>query len=212
MTTTARSSCWSTTKTSTASGPRSSMCRPAGGWYSATAAARIALPMSTSTGRTCGRAVFAWRWLAMSACAKSNWLAMSACAKSNWLGIKARCYRWVLRPRMDRRLGLLRYWHVHVEHPRVQHRPISQCRPHRAVQTVLQVDDAPPFDRVWEEVSVERGVLRQQPVQCDHGRGRDQLVEADLPWRNLGPLPLGQAVVRVGLAVADSLEDHRGDL
>ena len=39
-----------------------------------------------------------------------------------------------------------------------------------------------------------------------------QLVETELPGRNLGPLPLGQAVVGIRLALAHSLEDHRRDL
>jgi uncharacterized protein YbdZ (MbtH family) len=126
-------------------------------------------------------------------------LAMSACAKSKWLAT-------------ERGLGRLRERHVHVEHTRVQHRPIPQRGPHRAVQTVLQVNDALPPDRVREQVAVERRVLRQQPVQRQHGRGGDQFVEADLPGRNLRPLPMGQAVVGVGPAVTDSLEDHRDDL
>ena len=60
----------------------------------------------------------------------------------------------------QRRLGLVRERHVHIEHARVQHRSVSQRGPHRAVQTVLQVNDALPPDRVREEVAIERGVLR----------------------------------------------------
>src|SRR4051812_31269821 len=188
MTTTALSSYWSTTRTSTACDCRSSTSLPAGGWCSARALARIVWPTSRSSGQTCGRAVFVRQWLAMSACAKSKWLAT------------------------ERGLGRLRERHVHVEHTRVQHRPIPQRGPHRAVQTVLQVNDALPPDRVREQVAVERRVLRQQPVQRQHGRGGDQFVEADLPGWNLRPLPMGQAVVGVGPAVTDSLEDHRDDL
>ena len=42
-------------------------------------------------------------------------------------------------------LRLLGQRHVHVEHPRVQHGAVPQRRPHRAVQTVLEVDDALPL-------------------------------------------------------------------
>ena len=51
---------------------------------------------------------------------------------------------------------------------------------HRAMQAVLEVDDAAPPHRVREQIPVERGVLGQQPIECEDLRRRDDLVEPDL--------------------------------
>ena len=68
------------------------------------------------------------------------------------------------------------------------------------MQTVLEIDDAPPPDGVREQVAVERRVLREQPVEREHGGRHHQFVEADLARRDLGPLPMRQPVVGVGPA------------
>ena len=114
--------------------------------------------------------------------------------------------------RRTRSLGLLAQRHVHVEHPGVQHGAIPQRGAHRPVQAVLEIDDALPPHRVREEVAVERGVLRQQAVQREHRCRGDQFVEPDLLRRYLGPVPVGQPMLGVRLAVPHALEDHRRDL
>ena len=99
------------------------------------------------------------------------------------------------------------------EHPRVQDGPLVQRRPDGAVEAVLEVQDAAVLDDVREHVAVERGVLREQRVEVQRAlRGR-QLVEPDLARRDLRPLlGRGQAMVRIGPALAHGLEDHWGSL
>ena len=67
----------------------------------------------------------------------------------------------------------------------------------RAVQAVLEIDDAAPLHRVGEKVSVEGGVLRQQAVQGQHGRGGDEFIQTDLLRRDLRPVPVGQPVLGI---------------
>src|SRR3984957_13107323 len=85
---------------------------------------------------------------------------------------------------------------------------ISQRRTHRPVQAVFEVADAFPLHGVREEIAVERGVLREQAIKRQHCRGGDQFVEPDLSRGNPRPVPVGQAVLWVRLAVAHTLEDH----
>lgn len=86
--------------------------------------------------------------------------------------------------------------------------PIAQCRPNCAMQSVFEIHVAVPADRVREQVAIERRVLREELVQCQHRGDGDQLVEAQLAGRDLGPVPDRQLVVRVRLSVSDALENH----
>jgi len=61
---------------------------------------------------------------------------------------------------------------------------------------------------VREEIAVERGVLREQAIKRQHCRGGDQFVEPDLSRGNPRPVPVGQAVLWIRLALAHTLEDH----
>src|SRR5256885_10899503 len=63
---------------------------------------------------------------------------------------------------------------------RVDRGALLQCGAQRAVQAVLQVEAAVPLYDVREEVTVERGVLGEQPVQGEFALGRGELVE---PYR-----------------------------
>ena len=82
----------------------------------------------------------------------------------------------------------------------------------RAVQAVLEVELAVPLDHVGEQVAVEGGVLAEEAVQGQNGRGGEQFVEPDLPRRDLRPVAIAQAVLGVGLAVLDALENHSATL
>src|ERR1700759_4983112 len=84
-----------------------------------------------------------------------------------------------------RSLGLLAQRYIHVVHPGMEHGAIPQRGLYRTMQAVFEVDDAFPPHGVREEIAVEGGVLREQPIQGEHrGRG-DQFVEPDLLWRYL---------------------------
>src|SRR5690606_14265445 len=76
------------------------------------------------------------------------------------------------------------------------------------VQSVLQVQGAPPLHHVREQVSVEGGVLREELVQCQLPLGGGELVQPHRPRRDLGPLLHRQPVGRVGSLPQHGLEDH----
>src|SRR5690242_17395345 len=59
-----------------------------------------------------------------------------------------------------------------------------------------------------EQVTEEGGVLVQQGRQLEGVLGGDQLVEAHLSRRHVGPLPRAQTVLGVRPPLADALEDH----
>src|SRR5262249_29564139 len=94
------------------------------------------------------------------------------------------------------------------EYPGMDGCAVLQRRPQRAGHAVLEVVTALPLHHVRKQVTVERGVLGQHPVEPDLPFGRDELVQAHGAGRDLGPLLRGQAVVRVRLAVLDLFEDH----
>jgi hypothetical protein len=76
------------------------------------------------------------------------------------------------------------------------------------VQAVFQIQFAVPLDDVREKVAVERRVLGEKLVQVEHGLGRDELVEPDLPGWDLAPFADAQGGVRVRAPLADLFEDH----
>jgi hypothetical protein len=76
------------------------------------------------------------------------------------------------------------------------------------VQAVFQIKFAAPLDDMREKVAVERRILGQQLMQVEHGLGRDELVEPDLPWWDLAPFADAQGGVRVRAPLTDLLEDH----
>src|SRR5688572_10184237 len=63
-----------------------------------------------------------------------------------------------------------------------------------------------------EQVTEEGRVLVEQGGQVQGVLGGDQLVEADLVWRQLRPVPLPKAVVWVRPRGAHTFEDHRVSL
>src|SRR5690606_33486493 len=75
-----------------------------------------------------------------------------------------------------------------------------------------EVQHALPLDGVGEQVAVEGRILRQQPVEFEHLRRRDDLVEAHLTGRNPRPVAQRQSVIGIRLAVPDALEDHADTL
>ncbi|KLL96572.1 hypothetical protein NJ76_02100 [Rhodococcus sp. IITR03] len=113
------------------------------------------------------------------------------------------------RPRVGHATG---NQHVVLEDTHVQHRPVPQRGLHGTVEPVLEVQHALPLDGVWEQIAVEGRVLRQQPVEFEHLRRRDDLVEAHLAGRNPRPVAQRQSVIGIRFAVPDALEDHADTL
>ena len=97
---------------------------------------------------------------------------------------------------------------VQVENACVQGLTLLQGGAQCAVQTILQVELTAPRHDMCEEIAVEGGILLEQVVEVQGALGRGQLVESHLHRRNLGPLLLGVAMVRVGSPVTNSFEDH----
>src|SRR3954469_6704801 len=94
----------------------------------------------------------------------------------------------------------------------MKHGPLVEGGPEGSVQPVLEVELTLPLDHVREQVSVERGVLGQQRVQVELALGRHELVEPDLAWRKLRPVPRRQTVLGIGASIAHRLEDHASSL
>ena len=90
----------------------------------------------------------------------------------------------------------------------MQHESLLQGSPQRAMQSVLEVHLALPLHDMCEKVAVEGRVLVEQRFEVKRPLGRDELVQADLPWWQLSPVPLAVPVIGVRPLVADSLEDH----
>jgi hypothetical protein len=59
-----------------------------------------------------------------------------------------------------------------------------------------------------EEVAVKRRVPGEQLVKIEHGLGRDEFVEPNLPGWDLAPFADAQGGVGVRAPLADLLEDH----
>jgi hypothetical protein len=90
--------------------------------------------------------------------------------------------------------------------------PLLQGGSEGAVQPVFEVDVALPLHRMREQVAVERGVLGQQRLEIEFPFGADELVEADLARRDLGPVAGREPVRGIGPSVAHRLEDHTPSL
>ena len=90
--------------------------------------------------------------------------------------------------------------------------PLLQRGAQGAVQAVLEVVVALPVDDVGEQVALEGGILLEQLLQIERPLRGHQLVEPDLLRGDRRPLPLHVAVLGVGAALADALEDHGGSL
>src|SRR5918993_5583977 len=99
----------------------------------------------------------------------------------------------------------------HPDHAGMQHVPLLERCPQRAVQAVLEVELLVPKHDVGEQVAEEGRVLVEQRRELERVLGRDQLVEPHLPRRHRGPLLGAEAVVGVRPTVADPLEDHGPD-
>lgn len=80
----------------------------------------------------------------------------------------------------------------------------AQC----AVQAVLEIEVASPFDDMGEQVSEERGVLVEQRRELQGVLGGDQLIEPDLARRQGRPVPRRECMVGVRSPIAHTLEDH----
>ncbi len=80
------------------------------------------------------------------------------------------------------------------------------------MQTILEIELAAPLDDMREQVTEESRVVVEKCGEVERLLGRDQLVEPDLVWRQLGPVSHLQTVVRVGPRVAHALEDHQPSL
>jgi hypothetical protein len=85
---------------------------------------------------------------------------------------------------------------------------LLQRGPNGPMQPILKEQFAPPLDHVGEQIAVEGGVLGQQRVQVELALGGDELVEPDLPRRDLGPGAGSAAMVRVRSPLTDAFKDH----
>jgi hypothetical protein len=94
----------------------------------------------------------------------------------------------------------------------MKHSPLMERRAERPVQPILQIELAAPLNHVREQVPIEGGVLSQQRMQVEPGLGRDQLIEPDLPRRNLCPLTGPKTMLRVRASFTDRLENHPSSL
>lgn len=97
---------------------------------------------------------------------------------------------------------------VEIKKPRMQRGPLLQRRAHSPVQAVLEVQHFLPLHDMREEIPVERAVLAEQVMQIQVALGGDEFVDANLPRRQVRPLREGQAMLRIGLSVANRLENH----
>lgn len=98
---------------------------------------------------------------------------------------------------------------VQVEDADMQGVPLLQGCPQCAVQPVFEVDVALPLHRMGEQITVKRGVLVEQLVECQLLPSGDQLVETYCAGWDAGPVAGGQSVIRIGAAFAHGLEDQK---
>lgn len=85
---------------------------------------------------------------------------------------------------------------------------LLERRTEGTVQTVLQVELAPPGNHMGKKVPVERRVLLKQRLEIKGPLRGDQLIQAHLMRSDCRPLLLHVAVVGVRSLVADTLENH----
>src|SRR5581483_2668080 len=101
---------------------------------------------------------------------------------------------------------------IKVEYARMEYSALLQSRPHRTVQPVLKEQLAAPLHHVREQIPVEGRVLGQQGVEIQLAPGRDQLIQPNLPWRDLRPTARRASVVGIRASVPNPLEDHPNSL
>jgi hypothetical protein len=89
--------------------------------------------------------------------------------------------------------------------------PLLKCCAQGAVQPILEVELALPFDDMREQIPEKRRVLVEEGGQVKGALGCHELVETDLVWRQLGPVAHRQPVVGIRTRIADTLEDHSGE-
>jgi hypothetical protein len=98
---------------------------------------------------------------------------------------------------------------VQIQYTDMQGVALLQGGTQGAVQPVFQVNLASPLDGVRKQVAVEGGVLVEHLVQGQLLLRRDELVEADRPWRDIRPVASGELVVGIRTALAHRLENQK---
>lgn len=76
------------------------------------------------------------------------------------------------------------------------------------MQAILEVELALPLDHMGKEIAEEGGVLIEQSVQLEGVLRGDQLIKSHWAWRQRGPIPRGQLMLRIGTLIAHPFEDH----
>ena len=94
----------------------------------------------------------------------------------------------------------------------MEYSALLQRGPHGAVQAVFEEQLAAPLHDMREQVPVEGRVLGQQGIKIQLAPGRDQLVQPNLPWRDLRPTARRTSVVGIRASVPNPLEDHPNSL
>lgn len=92
----------------------------------------------------------------------------------------------------------------------MNHLPLLEGGTQCSVQTILEVILTFPLDHVGEQVTKECRVLRQQGLEVKRPFDGDQLIKAELAWRELCPLAKRRVVGRIRTSVAHTLENHPG--
>ena len=90
----------------------------------------------------------------------------------------------------------------------MKNEPLVQGRTESPVQAVLKVELTPPLHDVREQIPVEGGVLGQQRAQVKLPFRAHELVQPDLPRRDLGPVARRQTMLGIGTPLTHRLEDH----
>ena len=91
---------------------------------------------------------------------------------------------------------------------RVQHVPLLKRGAQRAVESVLEVEVAPPSDDVGEQVAEEGRVLVEQGRELKRVLGGHQLVEPQRVRRQGRPVPSAQAVLGIWPPIPNPFENH----
>jgi len=94
----------------------------------------------------------------------------------------------------------------------MEYSALLQRGPYGAVQAILEEQLAAPLHHMREQIPVEGRVLGKQGVKIQLAPGRDQLIQPNLPWRDLRPTARRTSVVGIRASVPNPLEDHPNSL